>query len=174
MEEWKDVVGYEGIYEISTLGNIREKEHKVKLRGNFTRTQFAREKVKTVSANGYEVVTLHKDSRQKQHYIHRLVAEAFFEPDPERPFINHRDGVKTNNSIENLEWCDQAENVFHAYRHKLTSKSKTVICLETGEKYDSTAEAARRVFGDIRKQSGIRQCAAGIRHSAYGFHWNYA
>ena len=101
MEEiWKDVVGYEGLYEVSNLGRIKRSKN------NTIRKQFN-------NFSNYRKISL-RNSKQKMYFVHRLVAQAFI-PNPEnKPFINHIDSCRSNNIISNLEWCTQKENMQHA------------------------------------------------------------
>lgn len=118
MEEiWKDVKGYEGIYQISTLGHIRSINRKhicVSRSGNkFSRPRTGREMRPGVSA-GYFRISLSAYGIYEHFYIHRLVAFAFI-PNPEnKPCVNHKDGDRMNNCVANLEWCTYAENSQHA------------------------------------------------------------
>ena len=102
MEEiWKDVVGYEGIYQISNHGGIKKiKSNKIKKW--------------TINAHGYNVTGLTKNRIAKLFYQHRLVAMAFMPNTLNLPFINHKDFDTTNGHIDNLEWCTPKQNSEHA------------------------------------------------------------
>lgn len=105
MEEiWKDIEGYEGYYQVSNLGRVKS----LRTKKNLT----------PVSDNyGYQIVCLHSRSgTQKNHKIHRLVSFAFIPTDKKRPEVNHKNGIKTDNRVENLEWCSSSENKLHAFK----------------------------------------------------------
>ena len=98
-EKWRDVVGYEGLYQVSNTGKIRS-HHK----GNWRNIKDC------TSKYGYKVVLLHKDGIRKNARVHRLVAQAFI-PNPNNlPYINHKDENPSNNHVDNLEWCTAAYN----------------------------------------------------------------
>ena len=105
-EEWRDVVGYEGIYEVSNMGNVRNKKT-LRVRKPF------------ISYHNYVRVPLRKNNKSKNFSIHRLVAEAFI-PNPEnKETVNHINGDKTDNRVENLEWCTYEENSIKSIEQKL-------------------------------------------------------
>lgn len=97
MEIWKDIDGYNGVYQVSDLGNIRNA-----IRGTQIKTQ--------VSRNGYRTVSLTKEKKLKTHRVHRLVAMAFIENPENKPFINHKDNNTQNNCVDNLEWATAQDN----------------------------------------------------------------
>ena len=115
IKEWKPVVGYEGLYEVSNMGRVKSlKRLRTKER---IIAQFQNHR-------GYARVTLWKDNSQKKYSVHRLVAEAFI-PNPNNlPEVNHIDGDKQNNHMDNLEWCTRSENILHAYRTGLEKSIK--------------------------------------------------
>ena len=121
IEEWKDIEGYEGLYQVSNLGRVKSLER--------TRTIRIPEKILSLSsidAYGYNVVCLSKDGVQKRLTIHRLVGSAFI-PNPNNyPCINHSDEIKTNNKSNNLEWCSYEENNNHGTRNNRISNTLKV------------------------------------------------
>lgn len=108
-EEWRPVVGWEGSYSVSNLGRVRRERA-----GRSTR--IGRVLTPIPHANGYQCVTLFDHGRQKTALIHTSIAAAFIGPRPPGLQINHKDGVKTNNAAENLEYCTSSENIRHSYR----------------------------------------------------------
>lgn len=114
-EIWRVVVGYDGCYEVSNVGNVRRLPH----RGRPIKMLSAFKEPKR-----YVRVVLHLNNKGKSSRVHRLVAKAFI-PNPEnKPFINHIDGNKHNNLVSNLEWCTQSENVIHSYANGLQGVCK--------------------------------------------------
>ena len=103
-EEWRPVKGYEGIYSVSNCGNVR--------REITPRSPQVRLLKLTLNVEGYHVVSLSK-GKATQHKVHRLVAIAFLEPSPDKPDVNHKNGRKTDNRPDNIEWCSVAENNWH-------------------------------------------------------------
>ena len=117
MEEiWKDVVGYEGFYQVSNLGRVKGCERMiVHFRGGLRKLK---EKIRKCSkdTDGYLVLDLYKDGKGKFHKVHRLVAMAFCEMQNGKNEVNHINGNKEDNNLCNLEWCNASENQLHAFR----------------------------------------------------------
>lgn len=149
-EIWKDVVGYEGYYKISNTGIIKSVPHFAKSNtGDYTFPVKER-LIKAFIVKGYLHVGLTNASGRKSVKLHRVIAQTFI-PNPEhKPCVNHKDGNKLNNSIENLEWCTAIENSRHAadsglYKIRYGQRnhtSKIVLNTLTGIFYDSIREAA--------------------------------
>jgi hypothetical protein len=135
MEQWKDIKNYEGLYEISSIGNVKRGDRYLKPR---------------FSHNGYYRIGLCKNSKQKWFQVHRLVAEAFIENPENKNQVNHKDGNKINNDINNLEWMTNSENIKHAYDVLgFINPLKKKVKLTKGDEvlyFDSGMEAAKH-FG---------------------------
>lgn len=153
MEIWKDVLGYENLYKVSNLGNVKSLKRIVKrsLKGDL----LINEKIlKPGNKDGYMQVSLCNNGVKKNYKIHRLVAQAFIENKNNKPIINHIDGKRHNNKVENLEWCTQSENIVHAYKigNKKPINSKAynknlcykIINTVTNEKYKTITQAAKK------------------------------
>ena len=170
IEEWKDIKGYEGLYQVSNLGRVKS-------------LKFGKERIlKTgVDRYGYISVNLYKNNKRKLCKVHRLVAEAFIPNLENKPEVNHLDEDKTNNMVSNLEWCTRNENVNHGTRNKRISKKLKVISKGTkikaidianGEwnEYCSIRECARQLELD---SSNIRKCLNGERRHTGGYMFEY-
>lgn len=103
--------------------------------------------------------------------VHRLVAETFIENDTpeEKRYVNHIDGIKTNNVRDNLEWCSFSENVQHGYNTGI-HKTEKVRIVETGEVFRSASECARQIGGTV---SGIHDCKSGRQKMHRGYHFEF-
>lgn len=122
MTAWKDVKGYEGIYQVSEYGFVRSLDRTIwnKGVGSYQRLKGKNIKPK-INTTGYrEVMLYNHEGKTKMHRLNRLVAIAFIPNPEEKPFVNHVDGIKTNDSVENLEWATCKENNNHAIRIGLT------------------------------------------------------
>lgn len=141
MEEiWKDVVGYENIYEVSNFGNVRTHENKTTWTERHGLRHWKQRYLKNKTPNGRDVrVTLWKDGKVKDWLVHRLVAYAFIpNTDETKNSINHIDGNPKNNRVENLEWCNHKENNNHAFDNELTTTNKktTLLRLSDNKTFD--------------------------------------
>jgi hypothetical protein len=114
-EFWIPIVGYEGLYEVSNLGNTRSLDRILSHPSKGRITKRGGIKKQTPTKRGYKSVTLSKLGKSKTLLVHRLVAIAFIPNTNKKPCINHKDGVKTNNNVENLEWVTHSENIKHSW-----------------------------------------------------------
>ena len=180
-EVYKDIEGYEGLYQVSNLGNVKSL---VNNKG------VAREKIlKTAISNGYKIVMLYRNKTRKTYLVHRLVAQAFIENNNNYPCINHKDECKINNSVENIEWCTNKYNsnfgTRNARARKAISKantnnpkiSKAVGAFKNGElvlTFPSTREARRQGFCQFSVSACCRNCYIRDGNNVYrGFEWRY-
>lgn len=129
-EIWKDIKGYEELYQVSNLGRIKSLERK---KQNHSKLQIVPENIKKPHQqfgkykNEYLVVNLYKNNKSKNMFIHRLVAEAFLDNFDKNLEVNHKDGNKQNNSVENLEMLTRSENIKHAYEVLGRKRNKPLL-----------------------------------------------
>ena len=136
-EIWKDIPGYEAVYQVSNMGRVRSLDRtrivKSPYGGIMLRTDQGREVARTDNGNGYLIVGLRINGKRRNYYVHRLVAYAFCEVVPGKNVVNHKDHNKRNNRFDNLEFVSQKENIeYSADRMCRPHKSKAT---NTGEKY---------------------------------------
>ena len=186
---WKDILGYEGLYQVSIDGQVRSL---IKRNGLSPGITYDVPRALKLSSNGRDYLKLtlvDRHGNRKQHYVHRLVADTFLPFDLSKSEINHIDGNKGNNNLYNLERVTPSENRKHAWDNGLNYLSETgfnnmqrynqlrkrpVICknIATGEieVFKSVSDAAREKNIDTTK---ICSCCKGKRNSAYGYRWEY-
>lgn len=183
IEEWKDIKDFEGLYKISNKGRIKALERKVIGKFNSVRTIKEQYLTPTDNGRGYMVVALYKNGKRYFKKVHRLVAEAFI-PNPEnKSEVNHIDGNKKNNYVENLEWVTTKENCRHRQDNNLgnieaatIAKYKPVIKydLNTGEELEEfpSAKSAAEAAGSNRSES-VARVARGEKKSYKGYGYKY-
>lgn len=176
VEVWRDIEDYVGSYQISNFGRVRSLERIENCRGRGKRLNKGRFLKQFNGKDKYKFVSLCKYGKTKQCSVHRLVAQAFI-PNPDNlPCINHKDENKSNNSVNNLEWCTIAYNNNYgtAIQRRVEKQSKPVLQYtlngEFVNEYPSVMETARQT-GIL--QSNISMCCLGKRKTAKGFIWRY-
>lgn len=154
-EVWKPIKSFEGIYEVSSNGNVRNAN--------------GRPLKPFMIHQGYLMVELFCHCKRTHARVNRLVAETFIPNPDNKPEVNHKNGDKTDNSAGNLEWATKSENMIHAYHSGLQTKGRhhirKVVCLEDGNVYATAGEAARHYGITARAVSASCQ-----RESARGKH----
>lgn len=175
-EIWKDIEGYEGLYQVSNLGRVKSLE-RVVLRGN-GRTLKVRERIlkSAIQGTGYERIYLHDEGVKRGFYAHRLVAQAFLYRKDGADEVNHKDGNKLNNESSNLEWVTGDENIDHAFKEGLHPKPRKTVHMLTlrGDHvmtFPSASEAARHLGVN---SGGISSVCRGRRKRMYGYKWEFA
>lgn len=167
---WKDVKGFEGIYQVSDEGEVRRL-----YKGGTTKTM-------KPWTGQYKTITLSAKGKKRTYLMHRLIAETFLGRPANATEVNHKDGDKHNNRLENLEWVTQQENGYHADEFlgkPLYGKTaRKVKCLDivTGEtvaEFRSVSDAARSL-GKISARTPITFVCQGLQGTAYGYRWEYA
>lgn len=166
-EIWKDIEGYEG-YQVSNMGRVKS------LNYNHTGKEKIKKQLKL--PNGYLQVNLWKNRKRKQFLVHRLVACAFIPNPLNLPQVNHRNERKTENFVENLEWCDRKYNCNYGTRNQrvVEKNSKPVIQYDQDgnfiREWPSTQEIERSLG---YSHTGISFCCCGKYKQAYGYIWRY-
>ena len=173
MEEvWKQVCGFEGVYEVSTLGRVRSLDRR-NAAGAFCKGVVLKQRV---GNQGYPYVILKNGAVQKTIKTHRLVASAFL-PNPENlPQINHKDEVKTNNRLDNLEWCDAYYNIHYgtAMLRSSEKQSKPVFQFDLDGRLVGKHKSTRAAQTETGvSQSKISMCCNRKRITAGGYRWEF-
>ena len=173
VEEWKDIKGYEGKYQVSSFGRVKSL--------NYHRS--GKEQIMKQQPNHKGYLTVHFVDKRFQ--VHRLVATAFLENPNNYPQVNHKDENKQNNRAENLEWCTNKYNCnYGTWKEKVSKANKGKIglrgsnsprankvkCITTGETFNSLIEAEQKY--NIKYQN-ISACCRGKKKTAGGYRWEY-
>lgn len=157
IEEWRDIKGFEGLYQVSSLGRVKS-------------LKFGRERILTPykQKDGYLRIYLCKEGEMKRYLVHRLVANAFI-PNPNNlETINHINEIKTDNRVDNLEWMTQKDN-------KRYSSAVAVNQFTLDGKFIRRWDCLMEVYYQLGFSYGnICCCCKGKKKSAYGFLWKYA
>lgn len=156
MEKWKTIEGYTD-YQVSNIGRVKS-------------LKYGKERILKQNKinNGYLYVHLHKEGKVKNMLIHRLVAGSFLNNQYNLPEVNHRNEDKSDNRIENLEYCDRKYNCNYGTRNERIAKK--VKCIDTGVVYPSLNEVKHQLGFS---QCNISQCCNGKLKYAYGCRWEY-
>lgn len=156
----KDIIGYEGLYAVTSCGRVWSyRSQKFLSAGK--------------SGSGYWMVSLYKNGERKQYLIHRLVAEAYL-PNPNNLLqVNHKDCNTEHNHINNLEWCSSQYNHDYGNHNEKVAKANSiaVYCVELNKAFEGASAAARELG---LNQSNITSCCKGNRKTCGGYHWRYA
>ena len=188
-EIWKDIKGYGGLYQISNLGNVKKIKNK---KYNISKKEVEEKEInKYISIGkhklGYKNVKLtDKNGIRKNLFLHRIIAEAFVENPNNFNIINHKDGDKSNNNINNLEWTTQKDNVNHAWKNGLCENVRKVCAINGKRKSKKIIQKNKngeviKVWNstmDIERELGIIHnnitfCCKHYNRTAGGFIWEY-
>lgn len=149
IEIWKDVVGYESIYQVSNLGNIKALAQKRWMNVNMCYSHYKEKILKpSTTIDGYLKIRLYKDLIDKNFLVHRLVGISFIDNIENKKEINHINGIKNDNRIENLEWVTPMENVKHSYKIGIKKPQKGI--------YNGSCKLTELQVLEIRSLKGLK------------------
>lgn len=165
-EIWKDVEGYDGIYQISNHGRVKSLYQNKDANGKILLKRVHR---------GYELVGLWKNGKVKRAKVHRLVAEAFIPNPGNLPFINHKNEMKSDNRAINLEWCTPKYNsnygdAIDKRMRTLRKNGKPFLCIETGETYTLASDCAKELGCKVHS---VYDVLRGKQKTCNGYHVKY-
>lgn len=172
-EEWRNIEGFEGFYQVSNQGNVRSL--------NYHNWGIAKNLTPVIDRYGYERVCMCKNGKQFNRQVHRMVAQAFIDNPTSLPQINHINEIKTDNRVENLEWVSAKDNANHGTRNHRMSRSKQNKNCKALIQLDKQGSEIRRwvSFMEVNRVLGydvgfLARCCKGRCETAYGFKWQYA
>jgi len=177
-EIWKDVIDYEGIYQVSNMGRVKSLSRKRLINKKMNSYHILPEKIMVIKSdkNGYCHLTLCKNNKRKTYWLHRIVLKNFVNNLNNLPQINHINGNKSDNRVENLEWCTSKHNYHESVRigirnvkprkpYKNSKKLAQIKDNQIVKIFDSRAIAI--------KELGILTINVGSPKRCYGYHWKY-
>lgn len=176
-EIWKDVPSYEGLYQVSNYGRVKSLSRKAY-------NHFTKERIMTqvTTKKGYKQVRLHNGKKSQGFRVHRLVANTFISNSDNKPQVNHIDGNKQNNCVDNLEWVTPKQNMRHAVDNGLlrdVSGNHNPNC-KTINQYDLNGNFIKqwKSMYEIHKELGInrhsiRNCCTGVLKTSHNYIWRY-
>lgn len=174
MEIWKEITGYEGYFEVSTLGNFRSKDRIVGYKKGGTRNYPGKPLKTETILEGYQRIVLMKKGIKKRYMCHRIVAQEFIPNPNNKPYVNHIDGNPANNRVENLEWCTQEENEQHSINilgktMKGKTNPKRIKCIETGVIYSSMNKCIINIGNKACVEGLSKAIKANRKYHGYTF-----
>ncbi|ADH03403.1 HNH endonuclease [Bacillus phage W.Ph.] len=177
MEEWKPVVGYEGLYEVSNQGNVRSLPRIVEKSNGVKTTVKGKVMTKRLNDRGYHEIKLSVGGKGAYKKLHRIVAMAFI-PNPEnKEEVNHKDTDKLNNTVDNLEWNTHEENIRHAFANNLIDRKG-----EKGSNSKLTDDDVREIrkrkangehITEVHKLFADKVTINGFKPAWYGYYWTH-
>lgn len=186
-EIWRDIKGYNGLYQISNIGRVKSlpKIHNLHNNSYITKERILKN---SINSNGYIRITLKAFGKGKRYYVHRLVLEAFMPNPSNKPFVNHIDCNPKNNRVDNLEWCSAQENTDHM--KKLGRNKRTTQWLnnlhKSQEKFYKKVKGTNIITGEIMILNNINsakkygfspaeiiRCCKNKRNTTHNFRWEY-
>lgn len=182
-EIWKDIEGYEGLYQISNFGRVK----------SFCKSIAGKIIIQHLSCKGYYSVHLYKNGHMKNFTVHRLVAIHYIENKNHFPFINHKDENKLNNCVSNLEWCSPSYNTKYSFnlhpewpgnlskskkgkiRGAYKKTRKPILQYSDGGKLIRAWDSCAQINRELHFHGWtVSECCRGNRRTAYGYKWRYA
>jgi hypothetical protein len=165
MKKWLPVVGYEGLYKVSNLGEVVSYHFNT-----------PKEMKTTITEKGYLSVSLTKDGMVKHKKVHRLVAEAFIKNEEKLPCVNHINEIKNDNRWINLEWCDWEYNNNFGTRNKRNAETRSRPVVRIAKTYElrKTYKSIKDVENDGFHPSSVWKVCNGLRSIHKGYKWAYA